>query len=151
MGHPVHHAKITRSWICSIFLQPAWFLIITIGVNFLPKGNLRPILTTYRSHFEPQKSKNKPQTGLILEQDWKKTPCRLEETRPAVDKVKFIKGANKISVTAPVHDWTSHFCGIWANLGTRDLDSDLSIFYQSWIVITIAFKLGFILWLKQQQ
>ena len=77
MGHPVHHAKITRSRICSIYWQPAWFLIVSIGVNFLPKGNLRPILTTYKSHFKPQKSKYKPQTGPILQADWKKHPVNM--------------------------------------------------------------------------
>ena len=38
MGHPVYRAKITRTWICPIYWQPAWFFVITIGVNFLPKS-----------------------------------------------------------------------------------------------------------------
>ena len=71
-GHPVNCAQIDKSFNYSLNQSPSWTILKLIVVCFWPKSNLRPILGWHRSHWRPQKFKNKLTAALFLRTNEKK-------------------------------------------------------------------------------
>ena len=72
LGHPVNCAQIDKSLNSSLRQSPSWTIIKLIVVCFWPKSNLRLILGWHRSHWRPQKFKNKLTAALFLRTNEKK-------------------------------------------------------------------------------
>ena len=71
-GHSVKWAEIGSSWNSSLGPSSSWMIVKLIRWCFLPKGNLRLILLSLRSHWWPQISQSKLTSALFLRTNEKK-------------------------------------------------------------------------------
>ena len=86
LGYPQYYPKKTKPWICSFLRPPAWFIIITIIVNFLPKSNLRPFLGAHTRYkpFWTSEVLTYAHNSSGPNDEWKESPCRLTIRNSAI-------------------------------------------------------------------